>query len=286
MDIINDIRGGGNLKRSKSYVVAIPSYNRVNEVVKKTLTTLKEGGVSSSQIYIFVANKEQYNLYEEGVPKELYAKIIIGKKGITNQRIFISKYFKEGQYVVSMDDDVEQVEIVKGNKLVKLTNVNKFFLEAYQLMKKTNLFIWGIYPVRNAFFMKNKTTFDLRFIIGVTFGFITRHDKSLHMSIKAESKEDYEQTILYYLKDGGVIRYNNITTKTKFNAPGGLGQDRFERNKKAAEYLTNKYPDIVSRKDRDDGTPEVRLAKLPSKFDNPKTKTKRSSTNKTKKRRT
>jgi hypothetical protein len=42
-------------------------------------------------------------------------------------------------------------KIVKGDKLVKLTNVNKFFLEAYQLMKKTNLFIWGIYPVRNAF---------------------------------------------------------------------------------------------------------------------------------------
>jgi hypothetical protein len=288
MDIINDASVGGNLKRTKSYVVAIPSYNRVNEVVKKTLNTLKQGGVSSSQIYIFVANKEQYNLYEEGVPKELYAKIIIGKKGITNQRIFISKYFKEGQYVVSMDDDVEQMEILKGDKLAKLTNVNKFFLDAYQLMKKTNLYIWGIYPVRNAFFMKNKTTFDLRFIIGVTFGFITRHDKSLHMSIKAESKEDYEQTILYYLKDGGVIRYNNITAKTKFNAPGGLGQDRFERNKNAAEYLTNKYPDIVSRKDRDDGTPEVRLAKLPSKLDvktnATKTKSKRSSTNKTKKR--
>jgi hypothetical protein len=108
--------------------------------------------------------------------------------------------------------------------------------------------------------MKNKTTFDLRFIIGVTFGFITRHDKSLNMSKKVEVNEDYEQSILYFLKDGGVIRYNNITTKPKFNAPGGLGQDRFERNKKAAEYLTNKYPDIVSRKDRDDGTPEVRLA--------------------------
>jgi hypothetical protein len=112
--------------------------------------------------------------------------------------------------------------------------------------------------------MKDEVTFDLRFIIGVTFGFITRHDKQLKMSINAESKEDYEQSILYFLKDGGVIRYNNVTAKTKFNAPGGLGQDRFERNKKASEYLTNKYPDIVSRNDRDDGTPEVKLAKLPA----------------------
>ena len=276
---------GGNLKQN--YVVAIPTYNRVNEVVKKSLNTLKLGGVSSQQIYLFVANKQQYALYKELVPKELYKEIVIGKKGITNQRIFISSYFKEGQYVVSMDDDVEQYETVKGDKLVKIKNVNKMFLDAYKLMKSKNLFIWGIYPVRNAFFMKNKVTFDLRFIIGVTFGFITRHDKTLKMSINAESKEDYEQTILYYLKDGGVIRYNNITAKTKFNAPGGLGQDRFERNKKAAEYLTNKYPDIVSRNDRDDGTPEVKLAKLPEKNadnDNLKTKTNRKSNAKTRKR--
>jgi hypothetical protein len=245
-----------------NYVVAIPTYNRVEEVTKKTLNTLKEGGVNKNKIFLFVANKSQYDLYEQNVPKELYNKIVIGKKGITNQRIFISSYFNEGQYVISMDDDVEQFEILKGEKLVKLKNVNEFFIDAYKLMKKEHLFIWGIYPVRNPFFMYNETTFDLRFIIGVTFGFITRHNKKLKMSVKAETKEDYEQTILFYLMDGGVIRFNNITTKTKFNAPGGLGTDRFERNKNAAEYLTKKYPEIVTRKDRKDGTPEVRLTKM------------------------
>ena len=250
-----------------NYVVAIPTYNRVEEVTKKTLNTLKEGGVNKNKIFLFVANKSQYDLYEQNVPKELYNKIVIGKKGITNQRIFISSYFNEGQYVISMDDDVEQFEILKGEKLVKLKNVNEFFIDAYKLMKKEHLFIWGIYPVRNPFFMYNETTFDLRFIIGVTFGFITRHNKKLKMSVKAETKEDYEQTILYYKMDGGVIRFNNITAKTKFNSPGGLGTDRFERNKKAAEYLVKKYPDIVSRKDRKDGTPEVKLNKMPYKND-------------------
>jgi hypothetical protein len=250
-----------------SYVVAIPTYNRVQEVTNKTLTTLKEGGVSKNKIYLFVANKQQYELYEQNVPKELYNEIIIGKKGITNQRIFISQYFKEGQYVISMDDDVEEFEVLKGEKLVKLKDVNKFFINAHKLMKKEKLFIWGIYPVRNPFFMYDEITFDLRFIIGVTFGFIVRHDKKLKMSTNAETKEDYEQTILYYKMDGGVIRFNNITAKTKFNSPGGLGTDRFERNKKAAEYLVKKYPDIVTRKDRKDGTPEVKLNKMPYKND-------------------
>lgn len=246
-----------------NYVVAIPTYNRVEEVVNKTLKTLNKGNVSKHRIFLFVANKQQYDLYDSGVPRELYNKIIIGKKGITNQRIFISNYFNEEQYVVSMDDDVEQLEMLRGDKLVKMHNLDLFFNKAYDLMKKENLFIWGIYPVRNPFFMYNEITTDLRFIIGVTYGFITRHLKELKMSSKIETKEDYEQSILFYKKDGGVIRFNNITAKTKFNAPGGLGADRFEKNKFSAEYLVNKYPDIVIRNDRKNGMPEIKLKKMP-----------------------
>lgn len=245
-----------------NYVVAIPTYNRHDVIENKTLKTLIEGNVSKSKIYLFVANGEQYKLYEDAIPKNMYNKIIIGKKGITNQRKFIAKYFPEGQYVISMDDDVEDFEVLKGEKLVKLKNVDDFFIDAYKLLKKEKLFIWGIYPVRNPFFMYKNITTDLRFIIGVTFGFITRHDKKLEPSIKAETKEDYEQTILYYKMDGGVLRFNNITTKTKFNSPGGLGTDRYERNKNAAEYLEKTYPDIITVFKRKNGTHEVKLARL------------------------
>jgi hypothetical protein len=193
----------------------------------------------------------------------MYKEIVIGKKGITNQRIFIANYFDEGRYVISMDDDVEEFQMLHGDKLVKLGNVAGFFESAYKLLKTNKLYIWGIYPVRNPFFMYNEITMDLRFLIGVTFGFITRHERGLRPSIKAETKEDYEQTILYYKMDGGVLRFNNITAKTKFNAPGGLGTDRYERNKSAAEYLFKTYPDIITVFQRKNGTHEVKLKKLP-----------------------
>ena len=99
-----------------NYIVAIPSYNREDIIVPKTLTTLKEGSILKNKIYIFVANKQQEKLYEKTVPKNLYNKIIVGKKGITNQRIFISKYFPEGQYIVSMDDDVEELQMMKHKR--------------------------------------------------------------------------------------------------------------------------------------------------------------------------
>ena len=63
-----------------NYIVAIPTYNRQDVLERKTLQTLMDGGVSKNRIYIFVANKEEYKLYEEAIPKNMYKEIIIGKK--------------------------------------------------------------------------------------------------------------------------------------------------------------------------------------------------------------
>lgn len=245
-----------------SYVVAIPSYNRADTIANKTLSYLLDGGVSPSKITIFVANKTQEKMYASAVPKEMYKEIVVGKIGIANQRKFITHYYPVGTYIVSMDDDVEELLMLRGDKLVSLHKVDEFFKKAYNMMKRENRFIWGIYPVRNAFFMHNTISTNLKFIIGVTFGYINRRLKRLEPSAKAEGKEDYEQSILYYKEDGGVLRFNNVTHKTKFNSPGGLGTDRQLMNKKAAEYLQETYPDIVSIFHRKNGMTEIRLARI------------------------
>lgn len=186
----------------------------------------------------------------------------MGIKGIVQQRIFISKYFPEGKYIVSLDDDVEGVFKFAGkqNKLVKMRNLDTFFKEAFEILEKEKLYIWGIYPVYNPYFMYDKVTTDLRFLIGVLYGYKNRHNKKLYPTLDSVSKDDYHHTILYYLNDGGVVRFNNITTKTKFDAPGGLGNTgRFEKSENAAEFLAKKYPEIVKRKRRKSGEAEISL---------------------------
>ena len=88
--------------------------------------------------------------------------------------------------------------------------------------------------------------------------------KDLYPSMQSVSKEDIEQSILFYLKDGGVVRFNDITFTTKFNAPGGLGTDRFQMNKNAQEYLVETYPGIAKARFRPDGTPEITLNPNPN----------------------
>jgi len=247
------------------YSVAIPTYNRSDIIYKKTLSTLLNGGVNYKNIFIFVANKIEYQKYEEVLPKECYNKIIIGKIGIAKQRTFIRNYFKEGEYVVSIDDDVEEVLQLKNNKLAKIKDLHTFFMKAYEDLKREKRYLWGIYPVKNPFFMKNTLSDGLTFVIGVLHGYIVRHLNSLTPNTQSEGKEDYEQSILYYNKDGGVLRYNYITIKTKFLAKGGLGEDRFETNKKAAEYLFKKYPKFITIFYRKNGMTEVKLRDKSSK---------------------
>lgn len=241
--------------------IAIPTYHRSDVLERKTLTTLINGGINPSNIYIFVANEKEKKIYESVIKSSMYNSIIIGKLGIANQRIFIKHYFKEGSYVVSIDDDVEGLFKLTGDHLTKITRVASFFEEALKELHKEKKYMWGIYPVRNPFYMKKTRSKGLSFIIGALHGYIVRHDKALEPSTKSEGKEDYEQSILYYLKDGGVLRFNDITIKTKFLAKGGLEQDRFERNKKSANYLKHKYPEFVTIFHRKNGMTEVRLTR-------------------------
>jgi hypothetical protein len=238
------------------YKVAIPSYNRSDIIEKKTLNALKKGNVKSENIYIFVANEKERNIYEESVNKKLYNKIIVGKKGIRNQRKFISNYFNEGENIVSLDDDIEYLtKRVDNSTLKKEVNLDKFFKNAFKLLKENDLYLWGIYPVTNPLFMRNgpEVSKDLRFIIGVMHGYIVRKDKDLQVNNSTSTKEDYEQTILYYLKDGGVLRFNRYAPKTKYYANGGLGlaKERIKLNNKAVDYLQKHYSNFVKMvKDR------------------------------------
>jgi hypothetical protein len=245
------------------YIVAIPSYQRADLLNKKTLKTLADHKISKNKIYVFVANKTEESIYRQTLNPELYGHLIVGEKGLKNQRNFISKYFNVGQCILNMDDDIGDFKILKhrslsqksrstqsyrkGYYLETLVNLDDFLNNSFKLLKKHKLFLWGVYPIANPYFMPPTISTDLKLIVGPVWGSINRHDKDLIITI--DEKEDVERTLQYYVKDGGVIRFNNICVQTTYyKTPGGMQADKRDRKVDAMEsaiYLNKKYPDLT-----------------------------------------
>ena len=140
------------------YVIAIPTFNRVEGLYNKTLYMLKQNKIPSSKIYLFVHNEEQKKLYETGLPKDSYGKIIVTNlnKGLAGQRNFIVDYFNENQKILSLDDDVSAIMKLRGDKLVNTYTLEKIIKRGFDLCKEYNYTLWGLYPSPNPFYMEGQ----------------------------------------------------------------------------------------------------------------------------------
>jgi len=318
----------------KSYIISIPTYARYNIIYNKTLNTLYKCNIIPTKIYLFLANNEEYLKYiasYNSIKDKEYnkwlnkIKCVIGVLGLKNQRNYISKFFKEGQEIIQMDDDIQDLyylnvnvlepknrkkwrlisfknknvlsrsgktkKNIKQNKLSKqnessnqnnistklknklntkksnfinnnIQTLDKLFTDVFKKCKNEGIYLWGIYPVENAYFMSPNRTTDLRFIVGPCFGIINRHKKELELTI--DEKENVERTLQYWSIDGKVLRLNDITLRTQYyKTPGGMqyeGKQRKEEAMKSAEYLNKKYPNLTKiYLKKKSGHPEIKL---------------------------
>lgn len=233
------------------YIIAIPSYKRENALRTHTLKCLKD--IPLEQIYIFVANDEEYANYKTELPEY---NIIVGEAGLMNQRNFISLYFPVGQKIISIDDDIQQFVIKKDDKLTPIDDIDYYFKEGFKMLMQEDASLFGFYPVLNKLFMKETITTDFRFIIGSCFGYINRR-----ILITVPQKQDYEISVLNYLKDSKVVRFNYISMKTKYyKMKGGLQSNvRKQEQEEAVKTLISRYPKFfVRKKSFKSGFPELR----------------------------
>jgi len=257
------------------YIIAIPSYQRAETIINKTLKTLFNHQIPANLITIFLANKEEYITYSKlfQKPNNKFSSLdvkyinylqsismVIGEKGLKNQRNFISNFYLDKQKIVQMDDDIEGVKMLVVNKkdeknrklwqLEDVPNLHQLIIDTFKMSIKLSAFLWGIYPIANPYFMSPKVTSELKFIVGPMFGIINRKDGSLKLSI--DEKENVERTLQYFMKDKAVLRLNNVTVITKYYTnPGGMQADKDAKKnrmldaEKSAQYLHKKYPDLT-----------------------------------------
>lgn len=254
------------------YVICIPSYKRAEVCKDKTLATLHKHKIDPKKVYVYVANKEDYDLYEKTLDKSTYNKLIIGKKGLVPQRQFIMNQWPQGKHIVFFDDDVQSIDLSLSPRF-KGHNLDYFIKEAFTETEKNKAYIWGVYAVYNPFFRKGRKemTTDLNYIVGAFYGIINRPNlKSIQLTITKENgqKEDVERTLKYFVNDGIVIRFNKIGFETKYyGKEGGLGrfEDRIKPMMEASKKLKAKYGDYGNIKVRENGMAEFVLRKIPAK---------------------
>ena len=244
------------------WVIAIPSYKRAETLRDKTLAVLAEYSIPIQKIHVFVANKEEYEIYKHTLKKDSYGFLHIAKPGMAAVRNFITQFFPVGKPIFNMDDDIrgfiEWSPTARRNER-PLRDLQAAITHGFQEARRTGFRLFGFYPVANGFFMKKEHTEDIRYIIGSVWGIINP-GKILTVSI--DDKEDYLRSVIMYILDGGVLRFNNISPQSAYyKETGGMQETRtFTRIEQSAKAMVKSFPEFVSLNlTKRSGMPELRL---------------------------
>lgn len=238
--------------------IVIPTYQRADSISRKTLRYLMSQLIPAEWITLFVASEDEKQEYEKKVPRDMYGSIIVGVKGLAEQRNFISDFYPEGQILCQMDDDVMGLKSFNRQPLTQILERGKAELEQ-------GCGLFGVLPKDDTRSFVDKMTYTLTHILGSFF--MCKNDRSIrvHMS----EKEDFERSILYFKKYGKIARYRGAGVVTRYNhGSGGLmTEGREERMKVNVEYLLETYPEYCKYREKK-GTADLllnRYAKGPRK---------------------
>lgn len=225
------------------YHIAIPSYRRSGQIVRKTIATLSRAGLSH-RATIFVADEAELAEYRITCHD---LRIVVGKPGLVAQRAFISSYYPEGSLIVYLDDDIICFKTLADGKLQKTDALESFFQKAFATMTEAGARIWGVYPAANKLFMERQPAigYGLNFIIGTCYGIVNTAVPVLEFT---NNQDDKERTIRYWLTDGKLVRFNHWTINTRYLGTGGLDHpDRIEQIAAETKVLAEKWPELITR---------------------------------------
>jgi hypothetical protein len=244
-----------------AFVIAIPSYKRAETLRDKTLALLENKHVPASIINVFVATEEEKRAYEATLKRGSYGKLIVARPGMGAVRNFITEYFPKGQKIMNIDDDIKDfMELGGDGKLKPVGSLMPIFNNGFKTADKKGFRLFGYYPVANGFFMKPRITEDLRYIIGSMWGIVNPGIDKLKVTL--DDKEDVQRTLIMYILDGGVLRFEQYTPVTAYyKEPGGMQEERtINRVDKSARALVDAYTGLATLNlSKKSGMTEVRL---------------------------
>lgn len=233
-----------------NYKICIPSYKRPQLIKDYTLKLLDKYYVNKDNIDIIVENEDMKKEYLESLGND-YNIIVSDTNGICEKRNFVRHYYQhetDVKYLVCIDDDIEN--LIDYDVPLTPIGFEKTIQTGFEECEKNNLYLWGVSPFHNVFFLSKKVSTNLKYICGALFGLIIDRTKDVIYS-DLDHYEDFLFTCEHFIRDNGVVRLNWIALKTKyFNPKGGITEwyggvrARKEAQIKNATYMKDRYGDM------------------------------------------
>lgn len=240
--------------------VAIPTSNRVDRLRDSTLPLLLNGGVPPEIITLFIPDAGQAAEYMAAVG-HLGVQIQYGHgRGMREARNAIARAYPAGTRLVQIDDDIRGIfRRVDEKHLAPVDDVKALFDSCAET---AGGHLWCVYPVPNPFFMKPAGTVrrgGLWYAEGCLFGYTVEGDDTELVTV--DDKEDFERSIRFYLRDGEVVRFDDITFRTRYyTEPGGMQDYRTSKTIEwGAKRLEELYPGLATARLASSGRWEVKL---------------------------
>lgn len=238
-----------------NFEIAIPSFNRADIIANRTIKLLKEMKVPKRKIRIFLRDMEQLEQYKETIGNYKYE--LTGQSGILATRNYLRTYYHEKnglQGVLFMDDDIEQFNTLdENNKLIPVENFMETLSQMFLTTEELGFRLFAPSAYNNNFYMKDKISTNLKYCIGAFMGLVIDKSKPcIHTDI--DHFEDFLFSVEHFLEDGGVVRFEKYSIKTKYfelkggicGSMGGL-ENRRKNMDENAKYMIDRYGNDICR---------------------------------------
>ena len=241
-------KGGDSM--TFDYQIAVPSYGRENAIQLKTLRMLDDMKVDRDRVLVVCANYDEKERYDTALHNDW--KTAVAEIGIANARRWYHNHFPAGSRILSIDDDVQQINQKKDEKLVPYEgSIDDFAYDGFSQCEAAGAKLWSVYPVQNGMFMNDHTVIGLRFISGGVFG--SYAGDSVFNVIRNSSGEDLENTLRSFTQHGKVVRLEYLGMKTHiWSGDGGMQKalggltERLKDNEAALIDIHNRFPSLTS----------------------------------------
>lgn len=236
----------------------IASYKRPES--QRTLSYLERLGVDKSKIIVSVQTRDDKAAYEDaGIAERVGSLVYREGRNVSDNRNALLDSVPDGSRIVLMDDDIKAVCRLSCGVLHPVESPDELealITRGYALAAKHHTVGFGLYPVKNAYFMSPGYA-SRSICIGTMLGLTTI--SGMRFDPAFSTKEDYEYCCKAINRYGAFIRLNDAVCDAQHYSKGGCEDFWNDTStvRDTARRLVGRYPGILELNSKKPG--EVRM---------------------------